>query len=206
MSASFWRDKWIVTRTGRSTGGSAGGRKRCRAPRFDNRRRLEGWLAPSIQKKLDAHVRLVNFAKSILPVTDVIAEVANLGIQAIKTPGIEGTEYQQGEQAGFWNLREYILHRDGHQRQLGLRVSTHDNGGAVWGWHTVIGPRCPWDLGFHRNANWGKTYSHRSHVDNWPLYGRCQRYCWHLPLLVSMLSSEQVYLLIQFYSMRANIP
>jgi len=84
-------------------------RLRYRAPRFDNRRKPEGWLAPSIQHKLDTHIRIVNLIKSILPVTEVIVEVANSGIQ--------GKEYQQGEQAGFWNLREYILHRDGHKCQ-----------------------------------------------------------------------------------------
>ena len=93
------------------------GRKRYRAPRFDNRRKPEGRLAPSIQHKLDSHVRLVNLIKTILPVTEVVVEVANFDIQAIKTPGIQGREYQQGEQAGFWNLREYILHRDGHRCQ-----------------------------------------------------------------------------------------
>ena len=34
-------------------------RLRHRAPRFDNRRRKEGWLPPSIQHKLDTHLKLV---------------------------------------------------------------------------------------------------------------------------------------------------
>ncbi|HUW65006.1 MAG TPA: RNA-guided endonuclease IscB [Spirochaetia bacterium] len=92
-------------------------RKRYRAPRFDNRKKPEGWLAPSMRHKLESHVRQVNLIKSIVPVTEVVVEVATFDIQAIKTPGIEGKEYQQGEQAAFWNLREYILHRDGHQCQ-----------------------------------------------------------------------------------------
>lgn len=77
----------------------------------------KGWLAPSIQHKLDGHLKLVTRVKSLLPVTRVIIEVANFDIQAIKNPGISGSEYQQGEQKGFWNLREYILHRDNHQCQ-----------------------------------------------------------------------------------------
>ena len=43
--------------------------------------------------------------------------MANFDIQAIKNPNIVGVGYQQGQQAGFWNLREYILHRDGHKCQ-----------------------------------------------------------------------------------------
>jgi hypothetical protein len=92
-------------------------RKRYRPPRFDNRRRPEGWLAPSIQHKLDAHVKLIARMRSILPVTRVIVEVANFDVQKIKEPEISGVQYQRGEQAGFWNLREYILHRDGHECQ-----------------------------------------------------------------------------------------
>ena len=82
-------------------------RTRYRPPRFNNRRRTKGWLAPSIQHKLDSHVRLVNILTSILPVTEIIVEVANFDIQAIKNPSISGVGYQQGSQAGFWNLREY---------------------------------------------------------------------------------------------------
>jgi len=88
-----------------------------RQARFDNRSKPEGWLAPSIQHKLDSHVRLVEKIKKLLPITEVTVEVANFDIQKIKNPEIEGTEYQQGEQMGFWNVREYVLHRDNHTCQ-----------------------------------------------------------------------------------------
>ena len=93
-------------------------RKRHRPPRFDFRKKgKEGWLAPSIQHKLDTHHRLIERIKAILPISKTIIEVANFDIQAIKDPNIEGVGYQQGEQYGYWNLREYILHRDGHKCQ-----------------------------------------------------------------------------------------
>jgi len=44
-------------------------------------------------------------------------EVAAFDIQKIKNPDITGTDYQQGEQLGFWNIREYVLHRDSHKCQ-----------------------------------------------------------------------------------------
>ena len=43
---------------------------RYRAPRFDNRKRPEGWLAPSVQHKVDAHLRVienVHRMKQIMP-------------------------------------------------------------------------------------------------------------------------------------------
>jgi len=88
-----------------------------RPPRFLNRARPEGWLAPSIQHKLDSHIRLVEQIKSILPITNVIIEVASFDIQKIKNPDINGVEYQKGERLGFWNVREYVIHRDNHTCQ-----------------------------------------------------------------------------------------
>ena len=92
-------------------------RLRYREPRFDNRRKAGGWLAPSIQHKLDSHIRLIEKIQAILPISRIIIEVASFDIQAIKKPNISGMEYQQGKQSGFWNLREYILHRDNHRCQ-----------------------------------------------------------------------------------------
>ena len=35
----------------------------------------------------------------------------------MKNPNIQGTDYQEGEQLDFWNVREYVLFRDNHQCQ-----------------------------------------------------------------------------------------
>lgn len=44
-------------------------------------------------------------------------QVAAFDIQKIKIPEINGKQYQEGAQSGFWNLREYVLHRDNHTCQ-----------------------------------------------------------------------------------------
>lgn len=87
---------------------------RYRKPRFNNRKRKEGWLAPSVQNKVDSHLTVIRKVHEILPITKVIVEVASFDIQKIKNPTISGTEYQQGEQLDFWNVREYVLFRDSH--------------------------------------------------------------------------------------------
>jgi len=95
-------------------------RKRHRPKRFDNRKKSKpkGWLAPSIKHKKNSHLRFIkNEVATILPVDKITLEVANFDIQKIKDPSIEGKEYQQGEQLGFFNLRKYILHRDNHECQ-----------------------------------------------------------------------------------------
>ena len=90
---------------------------RYRKPRFDNRRRPDGWLTPSIRQKIKTHVTVVENVMKILPVTKIIVETASFDIQKIKNPEIEGAEYQYGEQLDFWNVREYVLFRDGHTCQ-----------------------------------------------------------------------------------------
>lgn len=61
--------------------------------------------------------RKLSFVYSILPVSKLIVEVAQFDTQKIKNPEISGKEYQEGEQLGFWNVREYVLARDGHKCQ-----------------------------------------------------------------------------------------
>lgn len=90
---------------------------RYRKPRFLNRvkSKNKGWLAPSIENKIQTHLNIVDKIYKILPISKIIVEVASFDIQKIKHPDIQGREYQQGEQLNFWNTREYVLWRDGHK-------------------------------------------------------------------------------------------
>ena len=92
-------------------------KNRYRKPRFDNRRRKEGWLPPSIRNKVGSHLKVIRLVHSLLPVTKTTIEVAQFDAQKIKNDAIQGVGYQQGEQMGFWNIREYVLARDNHQCQ-----------------------------------------------------------------------------------------
>ena len=94
-------------------------RLRYRKPRFMNRikTKKEEWVAPSVRQKIDSHLKIIGFVYSILPISKLIIEVAQFDTQKIKNPEISGKEYQEGEQLGFWNVREYVLARDGHKCQ-----------------------------------------------------------------------------------------
>ncbi|MBA7625043.1 hypothetical protein ES703_32464 [subsurface metagenome] len=85
-----------------------------RKPRFLNRKKDKGWLAPSIQHKLDSSLKLTGKVKEILPIAKINVEVAAFDIQKIKNPEIEGEGYQNGVQKNFWNTREYVIFRDNH--------------------------------------------------------------------------------------------
>lgn len=88
---------------------------RYRKKRFDNRKRKDGWLVPSVEQKVESHLKVVRLVHGLLPITKTTIEVGQFDTQKIKNPCINGKGYQQGEQIGFWNIREYVLARDGHR-------------------------------------------------------------------------------------------
>ena len=92
---------------------------RYRKTRFLNRvkAKKQGWLAPSVKHKIESHLTMIEKVHEILPISKIIVEVASFDIQKIKNSEISETEYQQGEQLNFWNVREYVLFRDGHECQ-----------------------------------------------------------------------------------------
>jgi N6-L-threonylcarbamoyladenine synthase len=90
---------------------------RYRKARFNNRKKGDGWLAPSVRQKIESHINIIGKLHQILPIRKVVVEVASFDIQKIKNLNIQGEEYQQGEQLNFWNVREYVLFRDGHTCQ-----------------------------------------------------------------------------------------
>jgi N6-L-threonylcarbamoyladenine synthase len=66
---------------------------------------------------VDVHVKVVQMICRLLPVANITIETAQFDIQKIKNPDVEGAEYQQGPQMGFWNSREYVLFRDQYKCQ-----------------------------------------------------------------------------------------
>ena len=87
---------------------------RYRAPRFDNRRRPEGWLAPSLRSRLDNVVGWVKRYHGLAPIGAVSIEHVRFDTQQLVNPEISGMEYQEGALAGY-ELREYLLEKWGRQ-------------------------------------------------------------------------------------------
>lgn len=92
---------------------------RYRKARFLNRvhSKHKGWLSPSIENKINTHIRIIDDVYKLLPIYNIIVETASFDIQKLKNKDIEGKEYQEGEQLGFSNVREYVLYRDNHTCQ-----------------------------------------------------------------------------------------
>ena len=102
---------------------------RYRKPRFDNRvhSKHKGWLSPSVDVKINNHLQGIRFAMKLLPVTAIVIENAEFDVQAIKAmeegkPLPQGADYQQGAMLGEYNIRQYVLYRDGYRcRKCGAK-------------------------------------------------------------------------------------
>lgn len=83
---------------------------RYRAPRFDNRTKPKGWLAPSLRHRIETTLSWVSRLCRWTPVTGIAQELVKFDLQAMQNPDIEGIEYQRGTLAGT-EAREYLLEK-----------------------------------------------------------------------------------------------
>lgn len=90
---------------------------RYRPARYNNRRRAENWLPPSIRQRIDTHKTAIANVYEILPITKLVVEFASYDIQKIKESELLEEDSVQMTQSEFQNLREFILCRDKHTCQ-----------------------------------------------------------------------------------------
>ena len=97
---------------------------RYRKARFNNRvhSKHKGWLAPSVEVKIEEHITCIKRVCNILPVSKVVIETAEFDLQLLKAveegkPIPQGEDYQKGEMYGHYNVRQYVLWRDGYTCQ-----------------------------------------------------------------------------------------
>ena len=104
-------------------------RKTCyREPRFDNRKRKENWLPPSLEHRILTTETWVKRSYRYAPITELWIEKVKFDMQQMQnrearrtedsvrqtSPEISGIEYQQGELQGY-QVREYLLEKWGRE-------------------------------------------------------------------------------------------
>jgi len=85
---------------------------RYRAPRFLNRHKPEGWIAPSLMSRVHNIETWVKRIQKFVPVDSLALELVKFDMQKMVTPEVSGVEYQQGELRGY-EVREYLLEKWG---------------------------------------------------------------------------------------------
>jgi 5-methylcytosine-specific restriction endonuclease McrA len=85
-----------------------------RPARFDNRRRPEGWLTPSLQHRVDTTMAWVARLRRWTTVTGLSTLLHRFDTRLLQNPEISGVEYQQGELQSY-EVREYLLEKWGRK-------------------------------------------------------------------------------------------
>lgn len=108
---------------------------RYRPARYNNRTHSKhnGWIAPSVEVKIQEHITCILQILKILPVTKVVVETAEFDLQRLKAmeegrPLPVGTDYQLGEMYDEYNVRQYIFKRDNYTCQCCGKQPTKKNG------------------------------------------------------------------------------
>ena len=83
---------------------------RYRQPRFLNRTRPNGWLAPSLQSRVENIKTWVKKLRKFAPIEAISQELVRFDMQLMANPDIQGKEYQQGTLAGY-ETKEYLLEK-----------------------------------------------------------------------------------------------
>ncbi len=83
---------------------------RYRQPRFNNRKREDGRLAPSLMSRVHNIETWVKRLCKFAPITAISQELVRFDTQLMQNPQIQGNEYQQGELQGY-ETREYLLEK-----------------------------------------------------------------------------------------------
>lgn len=83
---------------------------RYRQPRFLNRTRESGWLAPSLQHRVLTTMTWVHKLIRLAPITNLAQELVRFDLQLMQNPEISRVQYQQGELQGY-EVREYLLEK-----------------------------------------------------------------------------------------------
>ncbi|MEG4272546.1 MULTISPECIES: RNA-guided endonuclease IscB [unclassified Microcoleus] len=83
---------------------------RYRRARFSNRTRPKGWLAPSLQHRVETTLTWVTRLIKLAPIASIAQELVRFDLQQLENPEIAGIEYQQGVLHGY-EIREYLLNK-----------------------------------------------------------------------------------------------
>lgn len=83
---------------------------RYRAPRFLNRTKPKGWLAPSLRSRVQHIETWARRLQRWCPISAIDLELVRFDTQALQNPEVSGTEYQQGTLAGY-EVKEYLLEK-----------------------------------------------------------------------------------------------
>ena len=123
-----------------------------RKPRFLNRvfTKKKGWISPSVERRFQTHISLIEKIKKLLPVSKLRIEVAKFDIQKLENDGITNLKYQQGDMYQYRNRIAYLIAREKGICQFCKKSYKKGDG---WRLHHI------WGKGKDRSKDWALLHS-----------------------------------------------
>jgi len=97
------------------------GQLRYRAPRFNNRTKPKGWLAPSLQHRVDTTISVIKRLRALVPVTSTSQELVRFDLQQMENPEISGVV----EQVLDWEKPRLRIKATGRGSYKRTRLTKH---------------------------------------------------------------------------------
>ena len=91
---------------------------RYRKPRFLNRKRIDKWLPPSIQSRINITFHWTDMFCDLVPNPKLHIEVGKFDTAKLINPEIQGIDYQHGQTYGYYDVRYFVFARDNYTCQV----------------------------------------------------------------------------------------
>lgn len=79
--------------------------------RFANRSRTIGWLTPTARHLLETHLKSIEMACDLLPITDIVIEITKWDFAKMQNPGIKNWAYQKGRLFCYNSVNDAVSDR-----------------------------------------------------------------------------------------------
>ena len=76
--------------------------------KFNNRKRINGWLTPSARQLVQMHVNAIKLISTFLPISNISIERVCFDFQKLENENIRNWQYSKGILYGFKDYKDYI--------------------------------------------------------------------------------------------------
>lgn len=91
---------------------------RYRKSRFLNRKRIDKWLPPSIQSRINITFHWIDMFCNLVSNPKLHIEVGKFDTAKLINPEIQGIDYQHGQTYGYYDVRYFVFARDNYTCQV----------------------------------------------------------------------------------------
>lgn len=91
--------------------------------RFNNRKRLTGWITPSARQLIQTHMNMIRRIRKFLPVDTWTLEINRFAFMHLDDGSVYGADFKNGKLRGYRDAKDYVWHmQDGKCLCCGKKI------------------------------------------------------------------------------------